>query len=67
MITKKKLAIFSPLPPTKSGISDYSIDLGLALSEYFNIIEMKSLLKMEDYGNINSRNLGFALTSIKID
>ena len=37
MITKKKLAIFSPLPPTKSGISDYSIDLGLALSEYFNI------------------------------
>ena len=37
MITKKKLAIFSPLPPTRSGISDYSIDLGLALSEYFNI------------------------------
>lgn len=37
MITKKKLAIFSPLPPTKSGISDYSIDLGSALSEYFDI------------------------------
>ena len=34
---------------------------------YFNIIEMKSLLKMEDYENINSRKLGFALTSIKID
>ena len=34
---------------------------------HFNIIEMKSLLKMEDYGNINSRKLGFALTSIKID
>lgn len=38
MITKKKLAIFSPLPPTKSGISDYSIDLGSALSEYFDIM-----------------------------
>ena len=25
---------------------------------YFNIIEMKSLLKMEDYENINSRKLG---------
>ena len=37
MISKKQLAIFSPLPPTKSGISDYSIDLGLALSESFNI------------------------------
>lgn len=37
MTVKKKLAIFSPLPPTKSGISDYSIDLGLALSEYFDI------------------------------
>jgi glycosyltransferase involved in cell wall biosynthesis len=37
VISKKQLAIFSPLPPTKSGISDYSIDLGLALSESFNI------------------------------
>lgn len=34
---------------------------------YCNIIEMKSLLKMEDQKNINSRKLGFALTSIKID
>jgi len=37
MTTKKKLAFFTPLPPTKSGISDYSIDLGLALSVYFDI------------------------------
>lgn len=37
MTTKKKLAFFTPLPPTKSGISDYSVDLGLALSVYFDI------------------------------
>lgn len=37
MTNKKKLAFFTPLPPTKSGISDYSVDLGLALSGYFDI------------------------------
>lgn len=34
---------------------------------YFNIIEIKSAFKMEDHKNTNSRKLGFALTSIKID
>lgn len=34
---------------------------------YFNMIEIKSLLKMEDDENSNSRKLGFALTSVTID
>ena len=65
MITKKKLAIFSPLPPTKSGISDYSIDLGLALSEYFNITYVidenaifpdKNLIKFAEIIKLNQWN-----------
>ena len=33
-----KIAIFTPLPPIKSGISDYSIDLATTLKEYCDII-----------------------------
>ena len=35
--TKKKLAYFSPLPPQKSGISEYSKELLPYLSEYYDI------------------------------
>ncbi|MHB1393077.1 MAG: glycosyltransferase [Clostridia bacterium] len=34
---KKKIAFFTPLPPIKSGISDYSVDILNALSTYFDI------------------------------
>lgn len=34
---KKKIAFFTPLPPIKSGISDYSVDILNAMSEYFEI------------------------------
>lgn len=36
-IRKKRLAYFSPLPPLKSGISDYSKELLPFLSKYFEI------------------------------
>lgn len=35
---KKKLAIFTPLPPTRSGISDYSIEIGSELSKLIDVI-----------------------------
>lgn len=35
---KKKLAIFTPLPPTKSGISDYSVEIGSELSRFVDIV-----------------------------
>ena len=35
--TKKKLAYFSPLPPQKSGISEYSKELLPYLSDYYDI------------------------------
>lgn len=34
---KKKLAFFTPLPPTKSGISDYSVELAYFLKNFFQI------------------------------
>lgn len=34
---RKKIAMFTPLPPLKSGISDYSYDIILALIKYFDI------------------------------
>jgi glycosyltransferase involved in cell wall biosynthesis len=34
---KKKIAFFTPLPPVKSGISDYSLDIITELSNYFVI------------------------------
>ncbi|WP_042165731.1 glycosyltransferase family 4 protein [Paenibacillus gorillae] len=34
---KKKIAFFTPLPPLKSGISDYSVDILNELSKYFVI------------------------------
>lgn len=34
---KKKIAFFTPLPPLQSGISDYSVDILDALSQYFDI------------------------------
>lgn len=34
---KRKIAFFTPLPPIKSGISDYSVDILNALSIYFDI------------------------------
>jgi hypothetical protein len=34
---KRKIAFFTPLPPIKSGISDYSVDILNALSVYFDI------------------------------
>lgn len=34
---KIKIAMFTPLPPLKSGISDYSYDIIIALTEYFDI------------------------------
>ncbi|WP_441908414.1 glycosyltransferase [Paenibacillus sp. MCAF9] len=34
---KKKIAFFTPLPPVKSGISDYSVDIICELSNYFII------------------------------
>ena len=35
--TKPKLAFFTPLPPVKSGISDYSVDILNVLCDYFDI------------------------------
>ena len=35
--SKKKIAFFTPLPPLQSGISDYSVDILDALSQYFDI------------------------------
>lgn len=35
--SRKKIAMFTPLPPLKSGISDYSYDIILALTKYFDI------------------------------
>lgn len=37
---KEKLALFSPLPPTKSGIADYSVELAGALNEFWDIIHI---------------------------
>lgn len=34
---KEKLAVFTPLPPIKSGISDYSVDILNAICGYFDI------------------------------
>lgn len=34
---RKRLAVFTPLPPLQSGISDYSEDIIRALSEWFDI------------------------------
>ncbi len=34
---KEMLAVFTPLPPIKSGISDYSVDILNAISRYFDI------------------------------
>lgn len=34
---RKKIAVFTPLPPLQSGISDYSVDIINALSRYYNI------------------------------
>lgn len=34
---RKKIAMFTPLPPLKSGISDYSYDIIVALTKYFDI------------------------------
>lgn len=34
---KKKLAVFTPLPPAHSGISDYSVELGSELSKYYQL------------------------------
>lgn len=36
-IIKQKIALFTPLPPKKSGISDYSLELIPFLSKYFDI------------------------------
>lgn len=36
-ILRSKIAMFTPLPPIKSGISDYSYDIIIALSKYFDI------------------------------
>lgn len=36
-MTAKKLAIFTPLPPSKSGIADYSVELGRALKNHWDI------------------------------
>ncbi|WP_129595739.1 glycosyltransferase [Anaerophilus nitritogenes] len=35
--TKRKIAMFTPLPPQKSGIADYSYDMILSLVQYFDI------------------------------
>ena len=37
MNRKTKLAFFTPLPPMKSGISDYSVDILNAISDFFEI------------------------------
>lgn len=34
---KTRIAFFSPLPPLQSGISDYSVDIIVALASYFDI------------------------------
>ncbi|MFZ2538004.1 MAG: glycosyltransferase family 1 protein, partial [Oscillospiraceae bacterium] len=34
---RNKIAFFTPLPPLKSGISDYSYDILIVLNEYFDI------------------------------
>lgn len=34
---RRHIAMFTPLPPIQSGISDYSVDILCALSEYFDI------------------------------
>lgn len=34
---KSRLAIFTPLPPSKSGIADYSLEIGRALSRYWDL------------------------------
>lgn len=36
-IHKNRIAFFTPLPPLQSGISDYSVDVINALSQYFDI------------------------------
>jgi len=36
-MTSRKLAIFTPLPPTKSGIADYAVELGRALERQWDI------------------------------
>jgi len=36
-VIRKRIAMFTPLPPIPSGISDYSVDLVTELKEYFDI------------------------------
>ena len=36
-VKNQKIAFFTPLPPVQSGISDYSVDIIMELSKYFEI------------------------------
>ncbi len=52
---KPKLAFFSPLPPEKSGIANYSIDLINYLKKYYditfvNVANIRSLNNLNEYG-----------------
>jgi len=58
---KPKLAFFSPLPPSRSGIADYSAVLLPALMEYYDIDVIVQgndvALNARDQGNISIRSL----------
>ncbi|MBK8203633.1 MAG: hypothetical protein IPK68_15350 [Bdellovibrionales bacterium] len=56
---KKKILYFSPIPPYKSGIADYSETLLTALSERFNITIAIDPMRIVNSGlyNVNERDL----------
>ncbi|MBD3252210.1 glycosyltransferase [Candidatus Pacearchaeota archaeon] len=61
----QKLNYFTPLPPLKSGISDYSLELLKELSKYFEITvytdrgyepEKNNFYQIKDYKDFNNKN-----------
>ena len=55
---KKKIAFFTPLPPARSGISDYSVDVLGELNKYFYIdVYLDSNVYKECTVNIDGVNL----------
>ncbi|WP_121628376.1 glycosyltransferase [Poseidonibacter antarcticus] len=52
-VKKLSLAYFSPFPPQKSGISYYSLDLLIYLSEYYNIDIIYDNIIDDEYINKN--------------
>ena len=57
--TKKKLAYFSPLPPQKSGISEYSKELLPYLSDYYDIT---LIVEQKECENLN-KDIKFEIQS----